>query len=237
VGLDFWNAETSLSQSIIDNDISYVDAITLPGHNLYRYLVFQLYTQAGLPVPNWPDTAAIGEIQSQRKRSYLWPYFLVDGDSGVPQTWQKVHFEVRYLQDLAQKARSLGVNGVFVNCINCGIQMGNIYAFGQLTQDPDTSPQQILQNFAALIAQPSSVDQLTQVLIFMENHSWWSSQMPPQYQLPALPGQLSTYSEAIAALSQVVSLPITQSAAPLLMTPQDYLSNIASTLAYMQSNY
>jgi len=235
VGLDFWDAETSLSKGIIAGDLSYSDAITLPGHNFYRFLTLQLYTQAGREVPNWPDRTAIDLIKSKGKRAYLWPHFIVDDDPARPQTWQKMHFEVRYLQNPARKVRDLGMNGVFVNCYNCPIQMGNIYAYGQLTKDPDKSPQEILKDFATLVAQPSGVDQLTQVFIFMENHSWWGHQMPAQYQLPSLPGTLTTYDDAIAALNQV--MPLSTSSAPLLMNPRDYLTAVGSTLLYMRNNY
>jgi hypothetical protein len=235
VGLDFWNAETDFSKKIIGSDISFADAVTLPGHNLYRFLVRQLYNQAGRPVPEWPDRAAIEAIHAKAKRAYLWPHFIVDDDPGRPMTFDRVHFEVRYLKELAEKIRALGVDGAFVNAYNPAVQMGNIYAYGQLNRNPDKSVEVILNDFAALIARPGSANRLGEVFAFMENHSWWASQMPPQYRLKSLSCQIKTYDEALAALKGVV--PLTRSSVPLLISPKEYLAKVQSTLVFMREHY
>jgi hypothetical protein len=150
-------------------------------------------------------------------------------------TWRKVHFEVRYLKELAEKSRALGMDGVFVNAYNPPYQMGNIFAYGRLNRNPDNPVRTILEEFAALIARPGSVAQMTEVLTFLENHSWWGSQMPAQDRLKPLPCKIGTYVEARATLSKVV--PLSSSPAPLLMTPKDYLAQVASTLTFMQEQY
>jgi hypothetical protein len=230
-----WDAETHLSQKVIDSDISFADAITLPGHNLYRGLVRTVYSEANRPVPDWPDPASVQRIHAKGKRAYLWPHFIVDDDRGRKMTWRKVHFEVRYLKELAEKSRALGMDGVFVNAYNPPYQMGNIFAYGQLNRDPTKPARTILREFAALIAQPSDVEQLAEVFTFLENHSWWGSQMPAQYRLKPLPCKIGTYEEARATLSKVVWL--SKSPAPLLMTPKDYLAQVASTLTFMREKY
>jgi hypothetical protein len=159
----------------------------------------------------------------------------VDDDPGRPLTFNKVHFEVRYLRDLAQKVRDLGFDGVFVNAYNPQIQMGNIYAYGQLGRNPDKQAREILKDFAALIAQLGSVDQLTEVFTFMENHSWWGSQMPAGYQLKPLPCKIATYDQALAALKGIS--PLAKSSAPLLTSPKDYLAMVHSTLVFMKEHY
>ena len=150
-------------------------------------------------------------------------------------TWRKVHFEVRYLKELAEKSRALGIDGVFVNAYNPPYQMGNIFAYGQLNRDPAKPARTILREFAALIAQQGGVDRLTEVFSFLENHSWWGSQMPANYRLKPLPCKIGTYEEARASLGEVT--PLNQSPAPLLMPPKDYLAEVASTLAFMQEQY
>jgi hypothetical protein len=150
-------------------------------------------------------------------------------------TWRKVHFEVRYLKELAEKSRALGVDGTFVNAYNPPYQMGNIFAYGQLNRDPALPARTILKKFAALIARPGDVEQLTEVFTFLENHSWWGSQMPVQYRLKPLPCKIGTYEEARANLSKVT--PLSQRPAPLLMAPKDYLTEVTSTLAFMQQQY
>jgi len=230
--MTFWDAEADLSQKVIDSDISFADAVTLPGHNLYRGLVRTVYTEGHRSVPVWPDLASVQRIHAKGKRAYLWPHFIVDDDRGRKMTWRKVHFEVRYLKELAEKSRALGIDGVFVNAYNPPYQMGNIFAYGQLNRDLAQPVRTILSKFAALIAQQDSVGQLTEVLTFLENHSWWGNQMPVQYRLKPLPCKLGSYEEAMAALSQVS--PLRKSPAPLLMTPKDYLAEIGSTLAFMK---
>ena len=230
-----WDAETHLSQKVIDSDISFADAVTLPGHNLYRGLVRTLYTEANRSVPDWPDPVAIQTIHAKGKRAYLWPHFIVDDDRSRRMTWRKVHFEVRYLKELAEKSRALGIDGVFVNAYNPPYQMGNIFAYGQLNRDPAKPARTILREFAALIAQQGGVDRLTEVFSFLENHSWWGSQMPANYRLKPLPCKIGTYEEARASLGEVT--PLNQSPAPLLMPPKDYLAEVASTLAFMQEQY
>jgi hypothetical protein len=150
-------------------------------------------------------------------------------------TYNKVHFEVRYIRQLAQKVRSMGFDGTFANACNPQPQMGNIYAYGQLSQNPDEPVPAILKGFAGLIAQPGSVDRLTDIFTFMENHSWWGSQMPSQYQLKPLPCKLATYDAALAALHAVE--PLQQSPTPLLISPGEYLAKVQSTLVFMKKNY
>ena len=231
----FWDAETDLSKKVIESDISFADAVTLPGHNLYRGLARQVYAEVDRPVPQWPDRSAIQEIHAKGKRAYLWPHFIVDDDRGRKMTWGKVHFDVRYLKDLAERSRALGIDGTFVNAYNPAAQMGNIFAYGQLNRDPDEAVRTILEKFAGLIAQPRTVPQLTEVFLFLENHSWWGSQMPAQYRLQPLPCRVNSYREAIAILSKVK--PLKNSAAPLPMAPDKYLAEIGSTLAFMQHHH
>jgi hypothetical protein len=113
--------------------------------------------------------------------------------------------------------------------------MGNIFAYGQLNRDPQRPVLTILRDFAALIAQPGDVDELTEVFAFLENHSWWGSQMPARYRLQPLPCKLGTYEEARAASRRVA--PLNNGPAPLLMTSKEYLAEVVSTLSFMQENY
>lgn len=231
----FWDAETELSKKVIEADIYFASAVTLPGHNLYRGLTREVYAKANQPVSAWPDRSAIQKIHAKGKRAYLWPHFIVDDDRGRKTTWGKVHFDVRYLKDLAERSRTLGVDGTFVNAYNPAAEMGNIFAYGQLNRDPDKPIRTILAEFAGLISRPGSVRQLTDVFLFLENHSWWGSQMPAQYRLNPLPCKIDTYREAIAMLSKVK--PLRNSPAPLLMSPDEYLVEIGSTLAFMQQHH
>lgn len=231
----FWDAEIDLSQKIIGGDISFADAVTLPGHHLYRFLVRRLYVEAKRPVPEWPDRAAIDSIHAKGKRAYLWPHFIVGDDRSRKMTWRKVHSEVRYLKELAEKIQRLGIDGEFVNAYNPAFDMGNIYAYGQLHRNPSKPVRVVLREFAALIARPDSVESLTEVFTFLENQSWWGEQMPTQFRLKPLPCKLRSYEEATAALRKVE--PLSESPAPLLMAPKDFLAEIGSTLVFMKEQH
>jgi len=142
----FWDAETDLSQKVIDSDIAFANAVTLPGHNRYRGLVRTVCTEANRSVPVWPDPASVQRIHAKGKRAYLWPHFIVDDDRGRTMTWRKVHFEVRYLKELAEKSRALERDGVFVKWIaaTCTGETGNVWTNPELTcqhADPSTSLQ------------------------------------------------------------------------------------------------
>lgn len=230
----FWDHEITLSKKIIEGDISFADAVTLPGHHLYRFLVRRLYTEAKRPVPDWPDRAVIDSIHARGKRAYLWPHFIVGDDRARVMTWRKVHFEVRYIKELAQRIRTLGMDGEFVNAYNPAFDMGNMYAYAQLHRNPDKPVRTILREFASLIARPGSVERLTEVFTFLENQSWWGRQMPPQFRLGPLPCRLRSYEEAQSALREVE--PLGESPAPLLMAPSDFLAEIGSTLVFMKGH-
>ncbi len=231
----FWDGESTLSSKIIDSNLSFADAVTLPGHNLYRGLTRQVYTKAHRPVPAWPDRTIVEKIHAKGKLVYLWPHFIVDDDRGRGATWRKVHFDVRYLRDLAQRSRSLGFDGSFMNVYNPGPDMGNIFAYGQLNRNPDLAVEAIFRQFAELLAEPNSVQELTEVFIFLENGSVWGAEMPRQYRLKPLPCRLRSHQEAAVALKSVK--PLKSSPAPLLMTPAEYLAAISSTLSSLEHSH
>lgn len=235
VAIDFWDADTRLSEALVDRKVPFGDAITLDGADLYRFLVFQLYEKARRPVPDFPTRSTVDAIHAQGKRAYLWPYFIVDDDESRPMTFNKVHFEVRYIRQLAQRMRRMGFDGSFANACSPRPQMGNIYAYAQLSRNPDTPVSVILKNFATLIARPDSVGKLAEVFAFMENHSGWSSQMPSAFRLAPVACGLRTYDDALAALSSV--RPIERSTAPLLLSPEEYLAKVRSTLVFMKAHY
>jgi hypothetical protein len=243
----FSDSESNLSGKIIDGNLLFADAVTLPGYNLYRGLTRQVYTKVHCPVPAWPDRAVVEKTHANGKIVYLWPHFIVDDDRGRGATWRKVHFDVRYLKDLAQRSRALGIDGSFMNVYNPGPEMGtpsahpflcrlveclgfacegtmdalaqrgsaahadlgydrNIFAYGQLNRSPDLAVEAILRQFAELIAEPNSVQELTEVFTFLENGSVWGTDMPKQCRLKPLPCRLRSHQEAAVALKSVEPL-------------------------------
>lgn len=234
-GVKFWDEEIRLSQNIMRGDIVFADAVTLPGHHWYRFLVRQIYHAAGRAVPDWPDAAAVGAAKKFGKKVYLWPHFVVDDDRGRKMTSRKVHFEVRYIKDLAARARAAGIDGAFANAYAPALQMGNVFAFGRLLRRPNLDVQAVLKEFSALLVAPESVGDMEEILAFLENRSWWANQMPKPYRLAELPCRIRTYDEALAALARVK--PLSRSPAPLLIGPGAYLGEMRSTLLFMKQNY
>ena len=228
----FWDSEIELSERVISSDISFADAVTFAGHHLYRYYTFQVYAKAGLPVPVWPHMRDVEQARKGVKAVYLWPHFLVDDDRFRKQTWRKAHFEFRYIKKLAKDIRGLGLDGAFANSYAPGPQMANIFAFARLLQNPERTVESVYREFALLLVSPQFVPDLVQVFAFLENRSWWASQLPKSFRLPAIPCALLSLAEAETALSRVV--PLKQSPAPLLLSPLEYLEELKKSLTAFQ---
>ena len=59
--------------------------------------------------------------------------------------------------------------------------------------------------------------------------------MPSAFRLAPVACGLRTYDDALAALSSV--RPIERSTAPLLLSPEEYLAKVRSTLVFMKAHY
>jgi hypothetical protein len=164
--------------------------LCLPCHHLYRPLTYQQYGGRD-KTPIFPTSADIHQVKSQGREVMAWPHFIMDDDISRAPQWGIVHSEVRYIRALLQSLLASGIDRVIGNLYLPFLQLSNTYAYGRLLQDPHLAVQQVISDFANLIAVPEDTEQLTEVLTWIENHSYWQEQMPEDGRLPELPCTLN----------------------------------------------
>lgn len=203
--------------------------LALPCHHLYRPLAFSEYGgKAKTPV--FPTAADIQRVRKAKREVLAWPHFVMDDDAFRPRAWGIVHSEVRYLQALVQALQKAGITGVMGNLYLPRLQVSNTYAYGRLLEDPKAEPQRLLQEFARLVVPREDVEALTAVLMWMENHSYWQQQMPPDGRLPNLPDSLTgEKAEQIASVLR----PNPSPSLPLPIAPADWLQDLRRSLHAM----
>ncbi len=152
-----------------------------------------------------------------------------DDISRAPQ-WGIVHSEVRYIRDLLQRLRDTGIDRVIGNLYLPFLQLINTYAFGTLLNDPDRLVEEVLYDFAKLIAHPEDIDRLAEVLAWLENHSYWEEQMPPDGCLPEIPCKLNKAS-ALATLAKV--RPNASPELPLPYPPDQWIADLQPSIERM----
>ncbi len=204
--------------------------VALPCHHHYRPLAFTEYGGRS-KTPLFPVQADIRRIHEAKRQVLAWTHFVMDDDAFRPKSWGIVHCEVRYLAALLQSLNSVGIDSVIGNLYLPLLQLPNTYAFGRLTQDPMLTPETILHDFAGLLAHKDDTAQLTDVLIWLENHSYWQEQMPPDGKLPLLP---STLNRAQAVQSAAAIRPNPKPSLPLPIAPDVWLADLRRSIARME---
>ncbi len=175
--------------------------LTLPCHHLYRPLVFEQYGGKS-KTPIFPTQEDIQKVTAMGREVMAWPHFVMDDDTSRAPQWGIVHSEVRYIRDLLQQLSAKGISRIIGNLYQPYLQIGNTYAYGRLLQNPDLPAQQIIHDFARLIAHPEDAERLAEVLCWVENHSYWEEQMPEDGRLLEIPCTLDK-SAALSALSRI----------------------------------
>ncbi len=203
--------------------------LTLPCHHLYRPLVYQ---QCGgkSKTPVFPTHEDIQSVTQSGRDVMAWPHFIMDDDTGRSMQWGIVHSEVRYIRELLQRLQLTGIRQIMGNLYLPWLQILNTYAYGRLLQEPSLPAEQIIHEFAGLIASPGDVNQLTEVLFWMENHSYWQEQMPEDARLPSIPCSM----DKAAAASAVEKLkPNSSPALPLPYSPAEWLQDLSRSIGRM----
>ena len=203
--------------------------LALPCHHLYRPLVYT--TKGGKSnTPVFPTRDDIKRVEAMGRGVLAWPHFVMDDDTGRAPQWGLVHSEVRYIRQLLQRLQETGIDQVMGNLYLPFLQLLNTYAYGRLLDDPQAEPAAILRDFAALVAHKEDVEQLTEVLVWMENHSYWEEQMPEDGRLPELPCAL----DKARALKAVATIrPNASPEMPLPYPPADWLKDVARSIERM----
>ncbi len=203
--------------------------IAMPCHHLYRPLAFKEYGgKAKTPV--FPTKADLAKVRSLGRDTLAWTHFVMDDDAYRPPAWGIVHCEVRYIADLLRKLKAAEVNRVVGNLYLPMLQLGNTFAFGKLSREPDMEVGKIVSDFASLMAHPADRAALDDVLRWMENHSYWQEQMPEDGKLPPMECSLSK-EEAIRAADAIRPNP--KPDLPLPYPAADWLADLRRSLGRM----
>ncbi|MBN8850764.1 MAG: hypothetical protein BGO55_30325 [Sphingobacteriales bacterium 50-39] len=232
--VDFWDKETLYSRMMIADPAVKDMGIEFPMHNYYRSLALDMYSKANKAPDLFPNNNDIRSLAPSGKNQLLaWPYFLVDevDDGYTGYLASGIHptqSETRYLNSLIDSARKLGLNGVVVNVgidsSDIETEVLNIYATGRFCQDSLLRPEEVIDEFASLIADKGTAPVLGKILRFVENHSTWEASLPQAYRLHPFVVDYPNANQALNALAGV--RPITKQKFPLPITPGEFLRRV-----------
>lgn len=235
---EFWDKEVRLTKAIVNHPglIGPDTGIEFPMHNYYRSLAIDCYVKENRAPELYPVADDVASLKAKGvKRMWGYPYFLVDecDDGYSGHTWAHAQAETRYLHRVVNAARDMGLNGIVGNVSQKGspAEVLNVYAFARFAQDPDATPESVLREFAGTLVEEQSVDALTEVLAFIENHSSWEGGIPTAHRLPPLPTPLKEVAAARAQLSTVSPRPT--ATLPMPEAPAEYLKRLDERLVYL----
>ena len=238
MGFRFWQQEVKLSRAaaaapaLLGPDCG----VAFPLHNYYRSLALTCYAEAGIAPELYPTEKDIQTLRARGVKPLLgWPYFLVDevddgfiSPNNVASGGQS-SVETRYIRAIVDRGRALGLDGLVANAIFAKEEALNIYAFGQMCRFPDLTPEQVIDRYAALIADAETKVVLSQVLRYIENHSNWQVSLPASSRLKNFNVQnVASASVALDLLAQV--RPRKDPAIPLPEPPARYLERLKKRL-------
>jgi hypothetical protein len=181
------------------------------------------------------QTQSADDVAALRARGVkpllAWPYFLIDeADDGYlspnnVESRGQASAETRYLHALIERARALGLDGLIGNAIFYRDEALNTYAFAQLCRSPELTPAQVLDRWAALVADSSTRVAFGRVLRFVENHSNWQISLPESarlhdFEVPDVPSADSAL-QLLAKVRPRLDPPI-----PLLEPPASYIARV-----------
>lgn len=203
--------------------------LALPCHHLYRQLTFASYGGKE-QTPQFPTAKDIAQVLRSGRQVLAWPHFVIDDDPARAPAWGIVHSEVRYIRDLLLRLREVGIDSVMGNLYLPFLQISNTYAYGRLLNSPEEDPLELIHDFARLVAHPADVQKLTEVMVWLENHSYWQEQMPEDGRLPNLPCSL-TQETAMKWAAEVRANP--EPALPLPIQPEVWLKDLQRSIEWM----
>ena len=231
-----WEKDVRLSNDLIHRSDLVVPemGIEFPLHNYYRSLALKLYVDAGKSPELFPTTKDIAALRRRGvTRLWGWPYFLTDecDDGFRSDTAGMTQSETRYIKQVIDTGRRLGLNGMIANAMATNIfaESLNLYAFGRFCKDPSATPEQAILEFAGFISDPETTADLAQVIRFVENHSTWQAGMPEKYRLPNFGvTRPNSANEAYNMLSKVAIR--RQSPLPMMKSPAVYVEKLKERL-------
>jgi predicted GH43/DUF377 family glycosyl hydrolase len=238
--LPLWEKEVQLTRDLISRPdlLGPRVGIEFPMHNYYRSLALKCYAEAGKKPELFPNAEEVRRLQQRGvKRLWGWPYFLTDecddgyesGTAGFAQS------ETRYIKQVIDQARRLGLNGMVANAMEANIfaESLNLYAFARFCKDPQATPERVIDEFAGFLSEPETSAALAAVLRFVENHSTWQAGLPPAHRLPNFDaGSLQSPQDALDLLGKV--RPRKESLLPMGKPPGDYVRKLQKRLEVLK---
>lgn len=201
----------------------------LPCHHLYRPLAFEAYGGRAR-TPRFPAPTDVQRVATFGRHVLAWPHFVMDDDPAREPAWGIVHCEVRYLQAVLRALAEVGVRRVMGNLYLPWLQLPNTYALGRFAADVDTAPERVLAEFSQAVATREDASALTDVLVWLENNSYWQRQMPADGREPDLPSTLDRATAArLAARVRARARP----SLPLPLPAEEWLDALRRSIGRM----
>lgn len=210
---EFWRKQPQLSRIVAEEPglLGPGCGVSFSLDSYYRSLALTCLSDLRETPPLYPTASDVAHLRKRGLAPILgWPYFLVDEcDDGfvTPNnvaTGGQSQSETRYIRDIIQRGRDLGLDGMVANAAYVEAEQLNIYAFAQMCHNPRLTPADVLDRYARFVATSSTRRALSRVLRFIENHSSWHNSLPPAYRLPELDcGDLHSAEQALTLLDSV----------------------------------
>ncbi len=234
-----WDKEVELCRKFIKlpDMLAPGVGVEFPLHNYYRSLALKCYIEEGKEPEKMPSAAEVKELKARGvQRLWGWPYFLTDEcDDGYKGTTSGLsQSETRYIKHIVDIGRELGLNGMVANAFASNIfaETLNLYAFGQFCQEPELTPEAVIQRFSLLVSEPATAVDLEQVIRYIENQSTWQSGLPEKYRLPDFTVEgIQNAEEAQRRLSTVTAR--AQWPWPMPKSPADYIDKLQERLSIL----
>ncbi len=232
----FWDKEVVLSRKFYEQPGIREAGVGMefPLHNYYRSLALTCYAREAKAPPLYPSRSEVQQYATQgAPRFWGWPYFLVDecDDGYRPGTAGTAQSETRYIKRITEIAHELGLHGLIANAFaeNISAEALNLYAFAQFCRTPGKTPDEVIDEFAGLLAKAPSAGKMAEVLRFIENRSAWEAGLPERYRLP--PFAVVEASSAVAALAMLDDVTLrAESLLPWPEASQAYLARLRARL-------
>lgn len=203
--------------------------VALPCHHLYRPLVFA-ENGGKNKTPVFPTADDVQQVRRAERNVLAWPHFVMDDDAYRPLAWGIAHSEIRYLQALLQSLQKTGIDRVIGNLYLPFLQLSNTFALGRLCENPHRKLQDVIQEFARLIAHRDDAERLAEILTWVENNSYWQQQMPTDGRLPNLPCALN---RTAAAKQAEMIRPNLSPSLPLPVSAEMWLNDLRRSIERM----
>ncbi|MBR7091853.1 MAG: hypothetical protein IKI50_01550 [Clostridia bacterium] len=228
----YWNRmdemANEVARAIADTDIG----IELTAQDYYQRVtlsVFSRHYESKDRFPLYPKAQDVAFLLDGSRHVWAWPYYFVDTIS------TQVEIGTRYLYQYVNDMRALGVNGLVADWSETGYHYHalNTYAIARFCRDAAATPEQVIEEYAALIADGATYKKLAEVLKFIENNSVY--QTYPIGEALLEPFETSVVNVTVAANLMKKVVPNPQSSPLLTRSPAEVCALITERLEQLKN--